>query len=266
MGRYRIREFVMSQVIKINEPIPVQSETAAVISMIERVARDPSVDIDKLTKLMEMRAQIETNAAMRAWDDSMTIAQAQMRPVAADCGNPQTHSRYASYFALDKALRPIYTGQGLSLSFNTEPCERENYVRITCRVSKGGFGRDYRIDMPADGKGARGNDVMTRTHATGSAVTYGRRYLLGMIFNIVVGGNVDGDDDGNAAGDTGSSRRTISEEQYAEIQSAIVDAGADIQTFCTVFGIKEVRDLPAKKFDEAKTRLKNYAAKSKGAK
>ena len=51
--------------------------------------------------------------------------------------------------------------------------------------------------MPADGKGAQGRDVMTRTHATGSAVSYGRRYLLLMIFNIAVGGE---DDDGNAAG------------------------------------------------------------------
>jgi hypothetical protein len=50
--------------------------------------------------------------------------------------------------------------------------------------------------MPADGKGARGNDVMTKTHATGSAVSYGMRYLLKMIFNVSSG---EADDDGNAA-------------------------------------------------------------------
>jgi hypothetical protein len=50
--------------------------------------------------------------------------------------------------------------------------------------------------MPADGKGARGNDVMTKTHATGAAITYGKRYLLGMIFNLAV----TRDDDGNGAG------------------------------------------------------------------
>ena len=60
-----------------------------------------------------------------------------------------------------------------------------------------GYKRTFHIDMPADGKGAQGRDVMTRTHATGSAVSYGRRYLLLMIFNIAVGGE---DDDGNAAG------------------------------------------------------------------
>jgi hypothetical protein len=50
--------------------------------------------------------------------------------------------------------------------------------------------------MPVDGKGARGGDVMTKTHAMGSGISYGMRYLLRMIFNLAI----DQDDDGNAAG------------------------------------------------------------------
>lgn len=50
--------------------------------------------------------------------------------------------------------------------------------------------------MPADGKGAKGGDVMTKTHAAGSAMSYGQRYLLKMIFNLAVGD----DDDGQKAG------------------------------------------------------------------
>jgi hypothetical protein len=45
---------------------------------------------------------------------------------------------------------------------------------------------DHRIDMPADGKGAKGGDVMTKTHAMGAAASYGQRYLLKLIFNIAV--------------------------------------------------------------------------------
>src|SRR5690606_15862485 len=51
--------------------------------------------------------------------------------------------------------------------------------------------------MPADGKGAKGGDVMTKTHAAGSAMSYGQRYLLKLIFNVAIGEN---DDDGNSAG------------------------------------------------------------------
>jgi ribosomal protein L37AE/L43A len=50
--------------------------------------------------------------------------------------------------------------------------------------------------MPADGKGAKGNDVMTKTHAAGAAGSYGARYLLKGIFNVAIGEN---DDDGNGA-------------------------------------------------------------------
>jgi hypothetical protein len=48
--------------------------------------------------------------------------------------------------------------------------------------------------MPSDGKGAKGGDVMTKTHATGAAESYGMRYLLKMIFNIAIG---EEDNDGN---------------------------------------------------------------------
>jgi hypothetical protein len=62
-----------------------------------------------------------------------------------------------------------------------------------------GATRRYQIDMPIDTKGARGGDVMTRTHATGSAFSYGKRYLLIGMFNLAIGD----DDDGNAAGRRG---------------------------------------------------------------
>ena len=98
---------------------------------------------------------------------------------------------------MDRALRPIYTSHGFGLSFDTADSPHELHVKVLCYVSHGGgFSRTYNVDMPADGKGARGNDVMTRTHATGSALSYGMRYLLKLIFNVAVG---EDDDDGNAA-------------------------------------------------------------------
>ena len=44
--------------------------------------------------------------AEQAFNEAMTRAQAEMRPVARDANNPQTRSKYASYVALDRALRP----------------------------------------------------------------------------------------------------------------------------------------------------------------
>ena len=155
-----------------------QSETAAIISMVERFARDPNVDIAKIERLMELRERIEAKGAETAFNIAMKNAQSEMRPVGADAHNPQTKSKYATYAKLDSALRPIYTKHGFSLSFDEDDSPKPDHIRVVCYVAhEGGHTRTYRKDMPADGKGAKGGDVMTKTHATGAAARSGRRRL-----------------------------------------------------------------------------------------
>jgi hypothetical protein len=182
----------------INHQAAVQPEpTGSIALVIERVAANPRVSVDKLERIMAMQERILAHEGRMAFDAAMSAAQADMRRVVADATNPQTHSRYASYGALDRALRPVYTKHGFGLSFNTGDAPLPDYVRVLCEVThRGGFSKPYHIDMPADGKGAKGGDVMTKTHAVGSAASYGMRYLLKMIFNVAVG---DDDDDGNKA-------------------------------------------------------------------
>lgn len=252
----------MNQVAQIEPHGPVSqvpapaSETAAILGMIERAARDPAVDINKLQQLMEMRERIEARNAESTFDRALTAAQAAMGRVRTDSNNPQTKSRYASYGALDAAMRPVYTQHGFALSFNTENPASE-IVRVICRVShQNGHSRSYQIDMPADGKGAKGGDVMTKTHATGSAVSYGMRYLLKMIFNIAVS---DKDDDGNAAG----SGEKISLAQVEELIALCEDVSADKEAFCKYFKINGIADMAANDFDRAVAALnkKRTAAK-----
>lgn len=172
-----------------------QADAGALMGAIIRLASDPTMDMTRVADLMAMHERMSGQMAEQAFDAAMSDAQGEMRPIAADANNPQTKSKYASYAALDKALRPIYTKHGFGLSFDTADGAPADHVRVICRVShKAGFARIPHIDMPNDGKGAKGGDVMTKTHAQGAAVTYGQRYLLKMIFNIAVGD----DDDGNS--------------------------------------------------------------------
>lgn len=178
------------------EPEYVAPRNDAMITLIERFVRDPEVDIHKLERLIEMRDAAVTRDAEQAFNADIAKAENEMEPVRSDCSNPQTRSKYASYAAIDRAVRPIYSKHGFALSFNTADGAADGSIRVLCYVShRGGFTRQYHIDVPADGKGARGGDVMTKTHAVGSGISYGRRYLMNMIFNITV----DHDDDGNAA-------------------------------------------------------------------
>lgn len=162
------------------------------------MARDPKVSIEKLERLMALWERGEVKRQAQEFGVAMSAVQRGIPTVFADKDNNQTSSRYASYPALDRVVRPIYSAAGFSLSFDTRAVDDAAAVRVICYVAHvSGHVREYQIDMPADGKGAKGGDVMTKTHATGSAVSYGMRYLLKMIFNIAIAG--ERDDDGNRA-------------------------------------------------------------------
>jgi hypothetical protein len=164
-------------------------------AMFERLAANPDIPVDKMQAVMDMQRTILADRAKVAFNAAMAAAQKAMRPVAADATNPQTRSRYASYAQLDVKIRPIYADHGFALSFDTAEAPVAETVRVVCLVSHAeGHERTYKVDMPADGKGAKGGDVMTKTHAAGAAMSYGMRYLLKMIFNIAVG---EDDTDGN---------------------------------------------------------------------
>lgn len=178
-------------------PSPTQPEGATLLAVIARAAADPATDVDKMERLMAMKERMDAQQAETAFNAAMARVQAQMGRISADRENSQTRSWYATYGKLDAKLRPIYTAEGFSLSFSTEEAG-ENVVGVVCYVSHvAGHTRTYRAHVPSDGKGAKGNDVMTRTHAFGSGSSYGMRYLLKMIFNVAIG---EDDDDGNGNG------------------------------------------------------------------
>jgi hypothetical protein len=172
-------------------------EPTTILNIIERASRDPNVDIDKMERLIAMQERVQARSAQVEFDNAMASAQEEMKAIRADLANNQTKSKYASYAALDHAIRPIYTKHGFAVSLNTGDAPTPDAVRVLATVShRGGHRQDYRIDMPADGKGPQGASVMTRTHATGAAASYGQRYISKLIWNLAVG---EVDDDGNGA-------------------------------------------------------------------
>jgi hypothetical protein len=239
-------------------PQPPASETAPVLLMIERAARDPTIDIDKLQRLLDLRQQMEARAAEQRFNEALAAAQAEMVPIVADARNDQTRSRYATYVQLDRAIRPIYSRHGLSVSYDTDISPKgTDYVRVLAYVAGHGHSRTYKIDIPVTTKGPRGNDVMTAVHATGSANTYGKRYLLIDIFNLAIADRLD--DDGNRAGGLVSDGPTISEEQEKQLLAALKITESNIERFCSAFGIEAPSDLPASKFAEAMALLRKKA-------
>ena len=185
---------IMETTIQEAALVVASPKTLTPLSLLE-VALSNHAAIDVIERLAALQEKALDRDAEVQFNEAMNQAQSELGRIAPDLSNPQTHSKYASYPALDRVIRPVYSKNGFSLSFDTGDAPQPEMVRVLCYVShRGGYTRTYRTDMPADGKGAKGGDVMTKTHATGAAMQYGMRYLLKYIFNIAVG---DLDDDGN---------------------------------------------------------------------
>ena len=230
-----------------NETPLVSPAVDGIASAIQALITRPDLDVSKVRELFELQREVRRDEAFAAFNDAMNAAQEEMEPVRKDANNPQTRSKYASYAALDSAIRPIYTKHGFSVSFNTADCPKENEVRTVAEVARGGFSKFYHLDIPADGKGAKGGDVMTKTHATMSAVSYGKRGLLQMIWNISTADKTD--DDGNAAGNTGA---YLSEDQIAELRQLIIEVDADLPKLLAYLKIERLEDIYASKFEVVK--------------
>jgi ERF superfamily len=174
-----------------------RSESASLLAAIIKVASTPQTDVAKIRELVQLHQSMQDRDAQQRFDEALVACQTELQPVTADAVNQHANNhRYASYAALDRAIRPIYAKHGLALTFTTGERSTDTSVEVVAFLIGHGQSRRYALLVPADGKGARGSDVMSKTHACASAVSYGMRYLATMIFNLAI----DRDDDGNAAG------------------------------------------------------------------
>lgn len=231
--------------------LPALPENPTTMQIIAMASRDPTVDVQKMRELLALKREEDQIIAKGYYNTAMTKVQNEVDVVTKDRKNDSTSSKYATYQALDTAIRPIYLEHGFNLSFDTADIGKPDFVRVVAEVShKKGFMKSHHIDMPADGIGPKGGGVMSKTHATGSAVTYGKRYLLAMIFNIVTG-----DDDGQAAGKVLNG--VIDETQAEKLMARIAEVGADISKVCLAIGhdIARVQDCPKSEYDRVMTAL-----------
>lgn len=238
---------------------PALSEHQALLAMISAAAANPDVNVDKLDRLLAMRDRAIAQEREHAFDEAMAQVQIEIAPVIADGKNKETSSKYASHAGLDRAVRPIYTKYGFALTYDTEPCALPEMMTFVCFATAKGHKRKHSIDLPVDGKGPKGGNVMSRTHAASSGVTYAMRILLKMVFNIPV----DRDDDGNAAGktlidDVDPEVPKINQKQIDALVEKCDVMGCPRPRFLTHIHVARFEDIPAADFDQHMTLIGTF--------
>lgn len=158
-----------------------------------RIAVSGNADLDKLAKLLDLQERWEAAQSKKAFAVAFAQAQANVTSVTKNRLNPQTHSKYADLANVIEETKPAYTKEGFSIIFyEGSPASPEN-MRICADVfHQAGHKETYYYDVPLDGVGIKGSAYMTKIHAKASSTSYGRRYLMCMIWNIPTQDDNDG--------------------------------------------------------------------------
>lgn len=217
-------------------PAPASPQTSNLMQALAAAAANPAMDVAKVERLYVMHKEMMEREAEMAFNDAMAKAQAGIRPIAKDRRNDHTKSWYATLAAIVDEITPVYTAEGISISFDNYSPERDKglpelpagWVRVMAFVShRGGHTRAHHLDGPLDDKGSAGNTNKTGIQAMGSTVAYLRRYLVCMIFNVATAD----DNDGNG----GTTGPKLDEKKLAD-HLANIEAAADEPALLKAFG------------------------------
>ena len=121
------------------------------LSMLERVVRDPNgINVEALDRMLAMKERVDARAAETAFQQSMQDAQAEMEPIWRDRVNDHTKSRYATLEAIDRAIRPIYTKHGFSLTAGSKTAPAGHVCVVMDCMHRQGYKRAYELTLPVD--------------------------------------------------------------------------------------------------------------------
>ena len=227
------------------------------LSVIEKAANNPEVDVQKVQALLDMQLQVMDKQAEISFNNAMTRLQSKMPRIkrgraveyAIDKTKPdgpkKTAFKFSAYEDIDKDIRPLLDEEGFSMSFTSEMRSGDGGGIIVHGTlsHKDGHSRTASIPIALDTTGGKNN-----IQAMGSSFSYGKRYTLTMLLNIVTEGE---DDDGNT-----QLIKAVTEEQRDELQKLIEETETDIAAFCKQYDIQSLADLNAKEFRAAKILLK----------
>lgn len=121
------------------------------------------------------------------FDDAKNRCQKAIGRIAPNQNRSDTKSWWADYAQLDRAIRPIYTAEGFSISFSEVQALTPGKVRIEGTLSRSGISKPYYSEITPTTTGPKGNAMATATDADAIAMARAKRYILIDIFNIAVG-------------------------------------------------------------------------------
>ena len=179
---------------------------------------------------------MKSSDAINELASALCNAQGQMGGAVKDSANPFFKSSYADLTSVIKAIKQPFADNGLS--YTQFPVSNENGVGVSTRLMHvSGQWLEMEYTLPT---------VKKDPQASGSAITYARRYALQSIAGIPTA-----DDDAESAMLRGDDKKIISDDQIIAIKKLLDETGADSEKFCKWLKVRSVDQILEIHYDRA---------------
>lgn len=204
------------------------------ITMIERVAMSPEMDLAKLEKMLDMQERVLDRQAKQSFAADMAAMQADL-PIIAETSKGHNNN-YAKFDSIIAKVRPIMQAYGFAVAFEVDQSQ-DKLIKVTAKVThKEGHSESTSIALPADSGGSK-----NAVQAIGSTVSYGKRYTFCALLNIATGE----DDDAQTAVEF------ISADQLANLEALADEVKADVVKMASYYKVPALAYLPANLYARA---------------
>ena len=167
---------------------------------------------------------------------ALNKAQAEMGAASKGKDNPFFKSKYADLAEVVKAVKEPFANNGLS--YTQFPVSNENGVGVSTRLMHvSGQWLEMEYTLPT---------VKKDPQASGSAITYARRYALQSIAGIPTA-----DDDAESAMLRGDDKKVITTDQVTVLDDLLAETGSDKDKFCKWLKVRSVDQILEIHYDRA---------------
>jgi hypothetical protein len=237
--------------------LPAQQAQGGFLEFLDRAARDPSVDVDKMTALLNMQERVLLKQAEAEFNAAFTAMSAELGPIkkTKPVVIKGVHQYdYAPWEEIHRQIAPVLQRHGFSLSFDSQQRSGDGggMVVTGTLLHSAGHKRSASIPLGIENSGSKNN-----VQGMGSTLSYGQRYTAKMLLNLIF----VGEDDDGAAGGTAY----ISRDDAKEIEDLIAETKSDRVSFLRHFEIDDVAEMQVKQFAAARNLLMQKKAKAAGA-
>jgi hypothetical protein len=231
-------------------PATLTEQPETLLHAIVQMASNPAVDVTKLQAILEMQERLEGRQAERAYNVALAQTQAEIPHISklgtVALGSGTGSSKFARWEDMDKVLRPLMDKHGFTLSFDTGERGKDGGGAIVTGILRHREGHSERasISLPLDSGPGRNS-----LQALGSTLSYGKRYVAEMLFNMVRKG------EDNDAADFG--KKYVTQEQADELVALLKEAGRQEGSFIPAMAsdARSCEEVDARDFDRVRSAL-----------